>query len=565
MKNLVIYLNKKIKVTLSDKDYLASGGEGTVYIKKADSLAFKIYHDPKKCIPEQKMLELQQIGIDNVIYPKDIIYNDSGLPLGFTMRYVKDTEYLCKLFVKNFKTDNNISSEDIVNLVTNMQKTLIDLHKKRIIVADYNEMNFLVDNATFQVPYYIDVDSYQTPHYKATAIMDSVRDRKLPFGQFNEMSDWFSWAIVTFQLYMGIHPFKGMHPKYTNNDLENRMKDCISVFDSEVKVPKFCRDYSVIPKKHLEWYKKIFEKNERCLPPFADGVQNVIYTPDIILGTGNFLVDLIDDYKEKILDVVYINGERFITTDKNIYRKNSIMFTFANKPKDIKIISADGDVLIAAKIHNEVGFLNLQKEEIGRINANKFMRSNNCIYTLSDGKLIENYFVKLGKVKHLTKEVCGVTDNAEMFEGIVFQNIFGKYNMIIPYEKGKCSVLNIPELNGYRIINSKRINRHLIVIGEKAGKYDRFVIYFAKDYNSYTFSINQNISQTDINFIVKQNGLYVGIKENSTLEIFGDFANGIQETTDSPVDIFNTLYDGIDRVLFTDETKLYAITSKSKK
>jgi hypothetical protein len=44
------------KVVLSDTDFIAAGGEGTVYRK--DGLAIKIYHDPKAMIPAKKIQEL---------------------------------------------------------------------------------------------------------------------------------------------------------------------------------------------------------------------------------------------------------------------------------------------------------------------------------------------------------------------------------------------------------------------------------------------------------------------------------------------------------------------------
>ena len=47
------------------------------------------------------------------------------------------------------------------------------------------------------------VDSYQTAHYPATAIMPSVRDWKVPLHDFSELSDWFSFAIVSFQVFLG--------------------------------------------------------------------------------------------------------------------------------------------------------------------------------------------------------------------------------------------------------------------------------------------------------------------------------------------------------------------------
>ena len=180
MKPTKILVGKKTE-TLSDKNYIAQGGQGTVYVK--NNVVFKIYHDVKKLIPEQKIIELGVLkNIKNIIIPTTSIFNyKTRERIGFIMRYVKDTEYLCKLFVNNFKNNNNITQQMIVDIVKKMQETLIAVHNEGVQVGDYNEMNFLTDGKYLKT-YNIDVDSYGTKNYPPTAIMDSVRDRVLPFG-----------------------------------------------------------------------------------------------------------------------------------------------------------------------------------------------------------------------------------------------------------------------------------------------------------------------------------------------------------------------------------------------
>ena len=159
MAGVTVLVGGTTKVSLGQSEYKAQGGEGMVYVK--NGLAYKIYHDPSKMIPEGKILELKKIATSNVLGPKDVLFNPtSKQPVGFTMPFVDNVEYLTKMFSRKFKTDNGITPEMIVNLVTQMQKQLNDLHHEGIIVGDYNEMNFLVDSK-YKIPYHIDVDSYQ--------------------------------------------------------------------------------------------------------------------------------------------------------------------------------------------------------------------------------------------------------------------------------------------------------------------------------------------------------------------------------------------------------------------
>ena len=184
-----VSVNGKRKVSLRQRDYLSQGGEGAVYAKKG--IAYKIYHDPNAVIPDQKIAELRVLDSPYVMAPRDILYDcGTGQAVGFTMKYVENLEYLCRLFVGNFKKANHISPSDIVEIVKKMQKLLHEIHRKNIVVADYNEMNVLLDTRSGD-PYHIDVDSYQTPGFRATAIMESVRDRQFPMGTFNQLATGF--------------------------------------------------------------------------------------------------------------------------------------------------------------------------------------------------------------------------------------------------------------------------------------------------------------------------------------------------------------------------------------
>jgi hypothetical protein len=560
-KNPEILIGSKNPTKVTLKDYIASGGEGTIY--RHNHLCCKLYHDPSKMIPEGKILELREIKTKNVMAPKDVIYDPkTKKPIGFTMPFLSDTEYLVRIFSRKFKKDNNITPEMTVELVKNMREMLDSLHKENIIVGDYNELNTLTDNKTYVIPYAIDVDSYQTRSFLCTAIMDSIRDRTLPFGIFKDSSDWFSWAIVTFQLYTGIHPYKGNHPNYGASDLDQRMKDNISVFNKDVKMPAICRDFSVIPKAHLEWYKVVFEKNDRTKPPLPDAVFCGSYKPIIVMDASGLNIDLVHNYQDDIIDVYYFNNTRYVITTKAIYQNTTEVFKFTQKPKDILLTTAEfsDKLIIAVKSKDAVSFFTLEKEEISRINGTDFMYCNGSIYTINNGDLVENYFPILGKIKHIAKKVANIVNSSKLFQGIVIQDIFGNMMFTIPYENKKCANINVPELKGYRIIDAKRINKFCVLIAEKNGKFDRFIFLFDKTFNTYELRIDSNTDIRSVNLMVKQNGMAVTIKEDNTLEMFYDLKNS-KEIKNSPIELDMPLYDGISQVLFVNDSKLQSIKS----
>jgi len=256
-KSLTIEIENNGKVNLTDRDFLAAGGQGSVY--KYKDFAVKIYHDPKQMIPVKKVRELSTLNCDNILAPSLLVFDSSHHPIGFAMPFAKGTEVICKLFTTGFRNQIGFNEQATTDLVKKIQQIVAQVHSNKCLIVDLNEFSLLVDSKKYEKPYFCDVDSWQTPSYPALALMESVRDRLIKQNKWTELSDWFSFAIVAFQLYIGIHPYKGMHPDYSPKDWIQRMQDGVSVFDKKTIIPPSCRPFSVIPKAHFNWFQEIFK------------------------------------------------------------------------------------------------------------------------------------------------------------------------------------------------------------------------------------------------------------------------------------------------------------------
>jgi DNA-binding helix-hairpin-helix protein with protein kinase domain len=177
------------KQSLTNKNFLASGGQASVY--KVGNHAYKIFMDfntkkpnPTAMIPEKKIIELMQIKASNVLKPLDVVYDTHSDVIGYVMDFVPDSYPFSKLITKSFKKKNNFGIVESTHLLEEIQKTILSIHAAECLAPDINELNILVSK-DFKTPYFIDADSYQTKSFKATAIMESIRDRSLPFGSFN--------------------------------------------------------------------------------------------------------------------------------------------------------------------------------------------------------------------------------------------------------------------------------------------------------------------------------------------------------------------------------------------
>jgi hypothetical protein len=479
------------------------------------------------------------------------------------MEFKDKTEFLKRMFVKTFKDKNGITIQDVHNINIKMQESLIQIHGKNFIVADHNEMNILIGD-TYTMPYYIDVDSWQTPNFKATAIMESVRDCTVPFGTFSTLTDWYAWGIITFQLYTGIHPYRdGRHPKYGPKEWLKRAENHISVFNKDVKLPSFANDFSMIPGNLLSWYKYIFEKGKRDLPPVIGILQVGQIQSTIIVSHGDFIIKELHTYDDTIRNVYYYGGKRYVITNKSITCNDNVIIQFQTliKGHNVEIADCLGDDPIIGYLNKDtVKFMTFNRDEIGTILANELMTYNGAIYTVHNGELYENTFEKFGKIIHRPKALCNIYVYAyKMYNGVVIQDIIGKCWMAVPFEIGSCTNIHIPELDGVKIIDAKHDHGICVVIYAKNKKYYRTIIYFNKAFNGYEIETSETTCSY-VNLVRLPNGI-CALSDDNKMILFKDHRQK-KEIGNPPFNYDNMLYNEHMQVQFVNGNKLYSVTMK---
>ena len=575
-------MNKKIKIgsgggtfTLTDKYYKAAGGEAAIYVNGGK--VFKIYHDHTKTLPAQKIKELSAIYNAQVVVPQDLIYDaNTGDPLGYTANYIDNVEPLIKFFTRTFKQANNLDPQTIADLVKFMQIITNDVHIAHCLIADFNELNVLVNLAPNKLtPYFIDVDSYQTPSFKATAIMDSIRDRRVSKdvgGKLvytpDELSDWFSWAVLTFWLYTNIHPYRGGHPNYKPNDKKKQMDDGISVFHKGVRVPPSVNPFTVIPKRHLDWYEAVFLRGERSIPPMPDGQAPLVVPSAIITVKGNNQIDVIQmgAWPENVMNVFQSMGINYVATKKKVYCDQSERMAGIDKARKTLLCSAtDGSVIAAMLTGSRVVFTTVNNQtEIGTIGSPDIFARNSCIYSVSNnGKLVENQFTAIGnRVIHRVSEIENVSAyTTKIYDGCIIQDLIGKKHLTLPYKRGACFSKYLPQLDEYRVVDAKAERNVVVIIAEKNGQYDRFIVVFKKDYSDFDVRKVEDIAYDTINFTVLENGLCILLAGPDELELFGDNQH-VNLLQNPPFDSTMKLFSTPDGAFFTNGNTIHQIKRK---
>lgn len=560
-----VYVQGEGEVSLTKAHFVAEGGEGKVY--RFGHMGYKVYHDPAKAIPVGKIQELSAIEDRNILAPRNALYaSQNGQHVGHTFRFVQNTWTLCQLFPRAFREREGFDHKQAVQLVRALQNGVHAVHRANILIVDLNEMNFLVSHS-FSTPYFIDVDSYQTPRYPATAIMPSVRDPSVRGHDFTEGSDWFSFAIVSFQLFTGIHPFKGKHPKVKG--LEERMLAGISVFDTSVSLPKTVYPLDVIPSSYRKWFEDVFVRGARCEPP--DETHHVVVLRPVvrlIAGTDNFEVTEIAEFKEPIRAafvgggyvVVYSDDQIFVNGRPVGYWPVPVVVGFT--PKHGHPVAALPDQYVS------MGLMDLVSRELlpAMLPEGQVMVSGETLYVRSRDKILEITFTEVGnKVIASTRVAVNVLEHAtKLFDGVAIQSLLGEPHVSVFPRPGACYQKMLPELKSHKLVQAKHDGGVLMVLAAEGGTYHRFVFRFDERYESYDVRKIEDVTPTDLNFIVLDSGICVCLNENEELELFSA-QKGSQsvKTIQDPIlggDMRLLKQNG--RVLFHRDTKLYRMTMK---
>lgn len=554
-----VYINGS-PVSLTQRDYVAEGGEGKVYAK--GDIGYKVYHDPKKMLPLGKIRELQAINNPNVIRPLDILTDDKGKAIGYTMRFIREAWALCQVFPKAFRDRNGITHAHIQVMVKELQDLFEAVHAANILIVDANEMNFLLTK-DFKVVLAIDADSYQTPHYPATAIMASIRDWKVLNNQWCEGSDWFSFACVTFQMFTGVHPFKGKHPQV--DGMEERMKAGISVFDPLVTVPPVAYDFAVIPMPYLDWYQRVFIKGERCAPPSAVGKASGL-TVQPILRRGKGLV-VITEYGSYDSDVVrfWTNNGRFVVETETTLWVDRRQVGPAPAAVQGLAFSRSGIPVLADVGTGKLRLQDLQAQkqipfdfaadDVASTAGRLYLRQWDHVYEVA---VTETG----GLVIASTKVVANVMPHSSrLYPGVIMQKMLGSTFTSILARSGSAYQLRVPDLDKYRVIDAAYDGGVLMVVGEASGKYDRLVFRFDDDFLTYDMRTVSDIQPSGLNFVVLDSGVCACITEDGKLELFSKLkgSNAVKTVDDPAIPGDAVLGKDAGTVLFSQGNKIYTL------
>lgn len=531
-----------------DVTFVASGGQASIYVTNNKKHVLKIYHDSKNSIPEDKVKELSTLRHPNIITPIETVYENSFV--GYYMDYVNQTYDLCELFPTVFKQQNNIDFNHRKMLIEKIMDMVTFIHNHRFLIVDLNANNVLISK-DLQKPYFIDTDSYKTHNYSADAIQDIIRDRKIKNNDFNEGSDWFAFACLAFNLYVGIHPYGGKHKQYRQEKnglsvISQRLNNNISVFHKDVNCPPSVEDFKLIPKRHYDWFKDVFENGGRTTPPKADSIPNQAIPTNMVIVRSNDKLNVSEIYSfDSIIQNIWnCNGRLIFKTKNGFYEGNTKVYDAGNY---YPVINFRGDLVFIESYHNELRYKDIS------LKYDHFQIKDGEIYRLYNGILYHDQIIDNIKAFFSSKKLSDTSIVANMSDGFTFDKCLNT-NRIIAFNKSGCKNYFLKDdLAKFNIISGKVAGNFVLLMAKKRVDYH---ILYNLNTNEYVSKKAPYIQPN----MVSLNNIHIKL-EDDKLSIFSDL-NKIKIIDNSGLDDSCRLFTNGSTVFFYTNNKFYKMSTK---
>jgi hypothetical protein len=507
-----VYSAKARTVNLPASSFLARGGEASVHLHGGK--VYKLYHDPKKVIPEAKIRELRRASHPALVVPEDQVFGDNGKPLGIVLPFVKDAVALCQWYPRAYRERAGIDAALCIRLVEALAEAVQAAHRAQVILVDLNEMNVLV-NAKPPAVHVIDLDSAMTPSFPPTAQLPAVTDPRTT--GFSEATDWFAFAVITFPLFSGIHPYRGKHP--TLGTLEARMKAEVSVFHPDVRVPPTA-SLDAIPTVLRGWYEATFDRGERSPPPLGAAARPVLPRAPV----SGIQRSLLWRAKDPIRTAVVRRARILAWTDAGIELDGRVTAI----PDAVTVVLGfsarrNRPAALLQSAHGEVTLLDVERTLFVPLGV-----AVDAMTTASDGRLLvrshdqilEVDLVDGGTLVPVLLPVAQVLPHATVLgPGAALQDLLGASWLSIFPETGMHRQVRLPELDGCPVLSLQASGTTAVGVVWKRGRYDRFVVRLPQAGDGYDLRWIEDVGSPDLAMVVLASGVVACFDGRGILEL----------------------------------------------
>jgi hypothetical protein len=522
-----IWIEGRGSLTLRKRDFLASGGEGSIYVR--EGRAYKVYADPGRVLDPQKISELVRIADERVIVPATTIrLGKRGPVVGYGMPLVTDTEPLGRLVPRSFKERHGIGPRQLLQLASELRQRFASVHAAGCLVVDASELNFLA-SASFDCVYAIDCDSYQTPSFPATAITPAIADPTLATQGPSTGSDWFAFAVLVFQLFTGMHPFRGKHPRV--HGMGARMAQHLSAFDPEVRWPRATLPVDSIPSALRSWLEAVLARGTRSEPPAAFDAAMVVATspprPTVGWPAGSAKdavgTKLLQDVGGNIRELVAVAGVRWLLADDGIYRQGERLADAPPIGARLALSPGGRGVLARIGLEGEVRLFDVANGVVIDIalRADQIALAAERLYLKRGDKILEVELVDVGAHTIATPRLAAqvMPHATRLFDGVAVQNMLGASYVSLFPRKGRHVQLHVPELDGGEVVAGVADGMVASLIEARGGELRRWLIR-AETTGRYDVVGEPATSADPLPLVSLPSGVALRLRQDDALELF---------------------------------------------
>jgi hypothetical protein len=547
-------------VALTKREFVAQGGEGSVYA--VGNTAIKVYADAGLALPLGKLTELSGIGDARVIRPLELVTSPSGGVVGYAMRYVPDTRPLCALIPAAYRARQGLDDAAMLGLLGALRDVVCAVHAAGVLIVDLHEMNVLVGPNHRDV-YAIDVDSWQTRSYPATALLDQARDWLAAPGAWSEQTDWYSYAVLAFQLLVGMHPFKGKHA--TVKGIEARAKSGLWAFSTDVQRPSAASRLDRLPPGWAQWFEGVFCRGERSAPPVGGQLPAAVPRAALVAPDA-LMLDVLAELAGDVVDVVDRGGPVVIRTTDGV-TVDGLRLTDAAPGEVVVGFDSLGKPVVGTWYDGALSVV----DHAGRplplsMDVHEVMAHDGRIVVRSGDRLVELRALAGARGVLLLPHVVGrvLPHATRLFPGCAIQGLFGATLLSVLPAAGRCHQLHVPELDGRGVIDARLSGTVLMVLATRGGRYDRLVLRFAEDFSRYDVSVVAEVSPVGLAFVTLGSGVCVCLAEDDAIELFSSRpgSSRFKRIDGSGLDVGRRLFERGGRVAVARGSTLFRLSMR---
>lgn len=479
-KKFTVQIEGRGDIHVSPADHVASGGEGHVYRPSAGSLAVKVWDEPTRATTgrmTEKIKMLSALKHPAIVAPEALCRNARGSIIGYIMPWVTGWD-LPLAFTNDWRSAHGFGDAEALAFVDQMRDVTAFVHGHDIVMGDANELNILGDKGA---PRYIDVDPWLPPGYRGDKIMPTIQDHHA--APFSREADWFAWAVVTFQLLTGTHPYRGTHPDFKRSDLEGRMKANASVFDPKTRLNAAVRPWSFVPSALVDWYEAAFQRGERGVPP-AVGATRV---PVRVKATAPMMTGALKITKAFTLSAPFA---RVVGPDLIMLADGALL----SLPDGRRVGTGDrravyGGGVEAIVVHDRIYFrIGVASPQDSNIAASRVWSAAGRLFGVTNDGIRELLLKDLGQhAALLPGRKWSLNPNATTFgDGAALFDALGAKYLVVPQPGLSVAMVRVRELDGLKPVSIIGRGRTIVMsLIDRSGTYSRATIVLDEALSGY--------------------------------------------------------------------------------